>query len=65
MATTSKSLATMSATERLQFYREAAKQARPAKEASTTLAERVAIIGARTANFGTDVKAAYAFHRYQ
>ena len=55
----------MSATERLQFYREAAKQARPAKEASTTLAERVAIIGARTANFGTDVKAAYAFHRYQ
>ena len=61
----SKSLATMSASERLQFYREAAKKARPVKQADSTFAERVGKLGAAVGNFGTDVKATYAFHRYQ
>lgn len=66
MATnSSKSLATMSAAERLQFYREAAKQAKPAAAAKTTLAERVGVAAASLGNFGTDVKATYQFHRYQ
>ena len=68
MATTSsKSLATMTAAERLQFYREAAKQAKApsAQQAETTLAEVVGKLGASFANFGTDVRATYNFHRYQ
>lgn len=54
----------MSAAERLQFYREAAKQAKPAAT-KITLAERVGVIGAEAMNFTTDVKATYQFHRYQ
>ena len=66
MATTSsKSLAQMSATERLAFYRQAAAQAKPAVEAKTSFAERVGVFGASLGNFGTDVSAAYKFHRYQ
>jgi len=61
----SKSLATMSASERLQFYREAAKQAKPAKQVDSTFAERIGKLGADIGNFGTDVKATYQFHRYQ
>lgn len=65
MATnSSKSLAQMTATERLAFYRQAAKAAKPA-EAKVTLAERVGVIGASLGNFTTDVSAAYKFHRYQ
>lgn len=65
MATTSsKSLATMSAAERLQFYREAAKQAKPAAT-KITLAERVGVIGAEAMNFTTNVAATYNYHRYQ
>jgi len=55
----------MSASDRLQFYREAAKQARPVKQADSTFAERVGKLGAAVGNFGTDVKATYQFHRYQ
>ena len=66
MATsTNKSLAQMTATERLAFYRQAAAQAKPAAEAKTTLAERVGVAAASLGNFGTDVSAAYKFHRYQ
>jgi len=65
MATTSKSLATMTAAERLQFYREAAKQAKPAAQAKTSFAETIGKLGADFGNFSTDVKATYQFHRYQ
>ena len=66
MATTSsKSLAQMTATERLAFYRQAAAQAKPAKQAESTFAESVGKLGASFANFGTDVRATYNFHRYQ
>lgn len=54
----------MTATERLAFYRQAAAQAKPA-ETKTTLAERVGVAAASLGNFGTDVSAAYKFHRYQ
>jgi len=59
-----KSLANMSAAERLAYYR-AATQSVKAKEPDTTWAERVGKFGADFSNFGTNTAAAYKFHRVQ
>ena len=61
---TAKSLASMSAAERLEFYRSAVKTVK-APAPSTSYAEHFGVMAAGLANFGTHFKAAYKFHRVQ
>lgn len=65
MATKPLDLSTMSAAQRLAFYREANKQAKPAAQADTSLAETAAKIAAGVPKFGENFMAAYRYHRNQ
>ena len=60
-----KSLASMSAAERLAFYRSAVKTIKAAPTPSVSVAEYTAVAAAGVRNFGTNFVAAYKFHRVQ
>ncbi|WP_143541574.1 hypothetical protein [Rhodoferax fermentans] len=64
MATSPKTLANMTAAERLAFYREATKN-QAVKQSDTSFAETVGKFGADSRNFFTNAQAAYKFHRIQ